>query len=86
MTLFRRALALVSPRWRTSSPCEGCGNDFTCGASLTGCWCLQVKLGDDARADLREKYRKCVCRACLERTASATGPSSGRGSLNQVSR
>ena len=76
MKLVRRALALVSLRWRTPSPCEGCGNDFTCGASLTGCWCLQLKLGEVARAGLREKYTKCVCRVCLESTASETRPSS----------
>jgi len=26
------------------------GAAFTCGASITGCWCLKVELDDQARA------------------------------------
>jgi len=67
MAFFRRALAVISPRWREPSLCDACGNNFTCGASLTGCWCLKVKVSDETRARLRRDYKKCVCRACLER-------------------
>jgi hypothetical protein len=49
------------------SPCEACGEAFTCGASLTGCWCMKVRVSGEARARLRERYTKCICRACLER-------------------
>jgi hypothetical protein len=69
MPVVGRVLGFISPRWRQPSACEACGNDFTCGASLTGCWCLAVKLSDAARADLRTKYTKCICRACLEEAA-----------------
>jgi hypothetical protein len=66
---LHRALGVVSPRFREPSVCEACGEEFTCGATLAGCWCTEVKLTDEARASLRERYRKCLCRACLEREA-----------------
>ena len=70
MTLLRRALGYVSLRWKEPSTCEGCGDQFTCGATLTGCWCMHVKVTADARANLRARYRHCVCRACLDREAA----------------
>ena len=63
----RRLLALLSPRWREPSTCEACGSAFTCGASLQGCWCTEVRVTAEARADLRARYRDCLCRDCLER-------------------
>ena len=48
------------------SICEACGAAFTCGAGLGDCWCAEVKLGEAARAALRERYERCLCRACLE--------------------
>ncbi|MCU1265265.1 MAG: hypothetical protein JWM21_1583 [Acidobacteria bacterium] len=54
--------ALGGPR-----TCEACGKDFTCGASLAGCWCTELKLSDEARADLRSRYQNCLCRECLEK-------------------
>lgn len=47
--------------------CESCGKEFNCGASLSGCWCGEIKVSDEARAELREKYRDCLCRDCLEK-------------------
>lgn len=64
-----KLMGLVSPRLREASTCEACGEPFTCGASLAGCWCSQVKLSDAVRAELRERYQSCLCRACLERFA-----------------
>jgi hypothetical protein len=51
--------------------CEGCGKEFNCGASLSGCWCGEIKLSDESRAELREKYRDCLCRECLEKAAAS---------------
>jgi Cysteine-rich CWC len=51
--------------------CESCGKEFNCGASLSGCWCGEIKLSDEARAELREKYRDCLCRECLEKVGKA---------------
>jgi hypothetical protein len=53
--------------------CEACGADFACGASLAGCWCTEVKLTDEARAELKSKYERCLCRNCLE-AVSITAP------------
>ncbi|MGB8509391.1 MAG: cysteine-rich CWC family protein [Pyrinomonadaceae bacterium] len=49
-----------------SSTCESCGQAFACGASLDGCWCAGVELDETARAELRARYKSCLCRACLE--------------------
>jgi hypothetical protein len=46
--------------------CESCGKEFVCGVSLKGCWCSEIKLNDQTRADLRSKYKDCLCRECLE--------------------
>jgi hypothetical protein len=50
--------------------CESCGSEFSCGASLRGCWCSEIKLSDETRAELQGLYRDCLCPACLE-TVSA---------------
>jgi hypothetical protein len=49
--------------------CEACGEPFGCGAQSSGCWCAQVKLNDAMRAELRERFKNCLCPACLERFA-----------------
>ena len=67
MSLSELAQFLVS---RTSqSRCEACGNPFTCGATLSGCWCSEIKLSDETRAELKTKYGNCLCRECLEKLA-----------------
>ena len=50
--------------------CESCGAEFECGAALGGCWCGEVELDEAARAELRERFRRCLCRACLESYAA----------------
>ena len=50
--------------------CERCGKQFICGASLAGCWCTEIKLTEWARAELRKRYPRCLCRQCLEDFAS----------------
>ena len=45
--------------------CEACGNEFSCGASLRGCWCGEIELSDETRAEMRSKYQDCLCRDCL---------------------
>jgi len=51
--------------------CESCGNDFTCGASLKGCWCSEIKLSDKTRGEFRSRFKDCLCRECLEKAAEA---------------
>lgn len=67
---IRELAAFVSPNWREPETCEACGSQFTCGASLRGCWCTEVKLSERVRAQLRQRYQHCLCRECLERFAT----------------
>jgi Cysteine-rich CWC len=57
---------LFVERWRDQLVCVGCGNEFTCGASLKGCWCSELKLSDQARSELASRYFGCLCPQCLE--------------------
>jgi Cysteine-rich CWC len=66
---LRDLTSLILPRLRAPSTCEACGAEFTCGASLAGCWCTEIKLSEAVRKILRARYRNCLCRACLERFA-----------------
>ena len=67
---FPKLIGLISPRWREPSTCEACGEAFTCGATLAGCWCTEIKLSAETRASLKKSYRNCLCRTCLERAAA----------------
>jgi len=66
---LRKMAELVLPQLREPSTCEACGETFMCGATLAGCWCTEIKLSEAARADLRSRYERCLCRACLEKFA-----------------
>jgi len=52
--------------------CEACGNEFSCGASLRGCWCNEIDLNDETRVDLKSQYRDCLCRDCLSSLSRAS--------------
>ena len=67
---LRKLTVLVSPSLREPSACESCGAEFVCGATLAGCWCCEIKLSEETRAELRARYQRCLCRACLERYAA----------------
>jgi hypothetical protein len=56
----------ILPQFREPSICEACGERFVCGASLAGCWCAEIKLSAETRAELSKRYKHCLCRACLE--------------------
>jgi len=60
-------LAQLITKGSTSATCEACGKPFTCGATLSGCWCSEIKLSDETRAELKTNYRSCLCRECLEK-------------------
>jgi len=68
-TELRKLAGLVLPVLREPSVCEACGSEFSCGASLKGCWCSEIKLTDETRTELKASYRGCLCRECLERLA-----------------
>ena len=62
---FRELTHLILPSRRPPQVCESCGESFVCGASLGGCWCFGIRLSAETRARLRERYRSCLCEACL---------------------
>src|SRR5215470_14621791 len=70
---LKKALGFVSLKYKDPSVCESCGNEFTCGATIRGCWCTEVKLTDETRKELRSKFKDCLCRNCLEK--HSTNPS-----------
>jgi Cysteine-rich CWC len=72
MSKLRKVAQLISPRLAAPSKCEACGNEFSCGASLRGCWCSEIELSEEAQADLKSRYRECLCRDCLERLSATT--------------
>jgi hypothetical protein len=81
-TLFKinEALAQALTRQRL---CESCGNDFTCGAGLRGCWCSEIKLSDETRAELKSRFKDCLCSDCL-RTFAANDESKKAAALEQT--
>ena len=65
-----RKLAVLMPNLSREMVCEACGQSFSCGAGLSGCWCAEIKLSDEARAEMKSRYRDCLCRGCLERISA----------------
>ena len=58
----------------TDSRCPRCGADFACEADTAAsapCPCFAVRLNDRARAELRARYDRCVCVACLRAVQAA---------------
>lgn len=66
---LRKLIGALAPPLRRELVCERCGQPFTCGASLAGCWCEEIELSEAASAELRRNYRDCLCRTCLEQLA-----------------
>jgi Cysteine-rich CWC len=64
---LKKLAVLIAPGMARPSICEACGSEFSCGASLKGCWCSEIKISDETRAELKARYRDCLCRECLER-------------------
>ncbi len=46
--------------------CPRCGSGFQCSAKAGGCWCSNVMVSDQVRADMSAFYNGCLCRACLQ--------------------
>ena len=65
----RKLLRLFTSQEGVPETCEACGEKFVCGATLTGCWCSEVKLSDAAREEMKARYRGCLCKNCLEKFA-----------------
>jgi hypothetical protein len=74
MSKLKKLAGLISPRIAGMSSCEACGKEFSCGASLRGCWCSEIELSEETRAELKSQYSDCLCRECLEKAARASRP------------
>ncbi|HEV2663716.1 MAG TPA: cysteine-rich CWC family protein [Blastocatellia bacterium] len=75
--MLRKLMELILPDTRAPRECEACGKPFVCGASLKGCWCLQIKVSADALQQLREHYKRCLCLECLTKLASSSRRDAG---------
>jgi len=45
--------------------CERCGREFECLHS-DHCWCLEIKIPEHVAKAIKNKYKDCLCRHCLE--------------------
>ena len=63
----KNAPGFISEKNKTPSVCESCGEEFTCGATLKGCWCMNVELSDKTREHLNTNFKNCLCKNCLEK-------------------
>lgn len=75
--MLRELTQLILTKRPAARTCEACGQPFTCGASLTGCWCQQVELTPAVRQELRERYHDCLCPACLAQFSAKAEPPAG---------
>jgi hypothetical protein len=73
---FAKLRVLLSARGGRPLTCDSCGKEFSCGMSLKGCWCSEVKLTDETRAELKKRFSDCLCRECLVSYSSSPAASS----------
>ena len=66
----KKLLRIFSSQKGVTETCAACGEKFVCGAAMAECWCSEVKLSEETRAKLKDRYKGCLCRACLERFAA----------------
>ncbi len=45
--------------------CPKCGESFTCTHNKS-CWCTNYTLTNEAITYLKEHYKGCLCKKCLE--------------------
>ena len=62
---------LITEKYKSPAVCEACGAEFGCGAERNSCWCMDVELTEKTREQLREDFKNCLCRNCLEKFDSA---------------
>ncbi|TAL09331.1 MAG: hypothetical protein EPO02_10545 [Nitrospirae bacterium] len=54
--------------------CGNCGCSFPCGGGAEPCWCDQVRLNESHLTEIGQRFRDCLCPACLEKIgAGLTG-------------
>ncbi len=45
--------------------CESCGEEFSCGANVSECWCFSVEVKAETLAELGRNFKSCLCKDCL---------------------
>jgi Cysteine-rich CWC len=55
----------------TLKSCAACGEEFSCGAPVAGCWCEDVQVAAEVLVALRARYADCLCRQCLTAAAAS---------------
>ena len=52
--------------------CPRCGAGFHCGANdAVPCACTTPRLDEETLADLRKRFNRCLCLACLREIATS---------------
>ncbi len=56
--------------------CPRCGAAFGCAIATGACWCAELTLTPDRRAQLAADFAGCLCPACLRELEppTAAGP------------
>lgn len=67
---LKNALGFISEKYKEPSVCQSCGEEFVCGATLKGCWCMEIDLSEKVRQNLKTQFLNCLCRNCLEKYAA----------------
>jgi cysteine-rich CWC protein len=68
---WSKVLTKVLPVINRPQECPACGEPFACEIGLKGCWCSEVKLSASTLETLRDKYKGCLCRSCLEKAETS---------------
>lgn len=63
---LKKTLGFISEKYKNRPLCESCGDEFICGAATKDCWCINEKLSDEIRKELKLKFNDCLCQNCLE--------------------
>lgn len=59
--------------------CPRCGGGFHCGVDDGHCACFGLRLGEDLKRELAERYPgQCLCLACLRELSGVAAPAAPR--------
>lgn len=72
MAFAMGSLNLPSAKTPAHKTCESCGAGFSCAAPAGPCWCESLELSAAVLADLRVKFRDCLCPRCLDAAKAST--------------
>jgi hypothetical protein len=56
----------------TLKKCAACGESFSCGAPVAGCWCEDLQVAAGVLVALQARYADCLCWRCLTAAAASS--------------